>query len=56
MNEILGDRNIALAKEITKVFEKVTRGPISEVLSLIRDENIRGEYTIVVEGLRDNER
>ncbi len=56
MNEILGDRNIALAKEITKVFEKVRRGPISEVLSLIRDENIRGEYTIVVEGLRDNER
>jgi len=56
MNEILGDRNIALAKEITKIFEEVKRGPISEVLSLIRDDTIRGEYTIVVEGLRDDER
>jgi len=50
MYEILGDRNIALAKEMTKVFEEVKRGSVSEILSLLKDEKIRGEYTIIVEG------
>jgi len=56
MDDILGDRNIALGKEITKVYENFIRGPIREVLSIIKGDVIRGEYTIVVEGLRDDER
>ena len=56
MADILGDRNITLGKEITKVYENFIRGPIREVLSIIKGDVIRGEYTIVVEGLRDDER
>jgi 16S rRNA (cytidine1402-2'-O)-methyltransferase len=50
--EILGDREIALAKEMTKVYEDVGRGRISRILSLLKDTEIRGEYTIIVQGSR----
>ena len=48
--DILGDREIALAKEMTKVFEQVRRGPISGILTTLSDERVRGEYTVVVAG------
>ncbi len=51
--EILGDRYIALAKEMTKVFEETKRGPVSKVLSSIEDEKVKGEYTIIVQGSED---
>jgi len=55
MYEILGDRNIALAREMTKVFEEIKRGSVGEILSLLKDERIRGEYTIIVEGRKERE-
>jgi len=51
--EILGDRGMVLAKEMTKFFEEVKRGAVSEILSLLKDEKIRGEYTIIVEGRKE---
>jgi len=51
--EILGDRGMVLAKEMTKVFEEVKRGAVSETLSLLKNEKIRGEYTIIVEGRKE---
>jgi 16S rRNA (cytidine1402-2'-O)-methyltransferase len=56
VHEILGDREIALAKEMTKVFEDVKRGSVSKVLSCVEDGEIRGEYTVIVEGLREREK
>ena len=50
--EIFGDRPIILARELTKVFEEVTRAPASSILENITDDQIRGEYTLVVEGKR----
>lgn len=48
MKEILGDRKIVLAKEITKIHEEFIRGNISEILEKI--ELIKGEFVILVEG------
>jgi 16S rRNA (cytidine1402-2'-O)-methyltransferase len=48
LREFFGDKNILLAKEITKVFEKAYRGKISEVISEIEADKIRGEYVIVL--------
>ena len=50
VHDILGDRDVALAKEMTKVFEEVRRGPISGILATLNDERVRGEYTVVVSG------
>ena len=48
--ELLGDRQAALANELTKLYEEVQRGTLSELLALFEDEEPRGEYTVVVAG------
>lgn len=47
MLEVLGDRYISVSREITKKFETVYRGKISEVIPNIPD---KGEFVIVVSG------
>ena len=54
--EILGNRDIALAKEMTKLFEDVKRGSVNKILSSLKDEKIKGEYTVIVKGLKERER
>jgi 16S rRNA (cytidine1402-2'-O)-methyltransferase len=53
--EILGDRRAALAKELTKMFEQVNRGKLSELLAELPD-NPKGEYVVVVEGLQGEQK
>lgn len=48
MYEILGNRSIALCRELTKKHEEINRGTIEEILSVIDD--MKGEMVIVVEG------
>ena len=47
--EVFGDRRAALAKELTKMFESVRRGALSELLASL-EEKPKGEYVIVIEG------
>jgi 16S rRNA (cytidine1402-2'-O)-methyltransferase len=53
IKEILGDRKIVLAREITKIHEEFIRGNISEILEKI--ENPKGEFVIIVEGSKKSE-
>ncbi len=49
--QILGDRNIAVVRELTKKFEEVKRGKISELISHYEEAgNPKGEIVIVIEG------
>ena len=51
MLEVLGDRNICVAREMTKLYEEVLRGSFSEVISVLSErETLKGEVTVVVEG------
>ena len=52
LKETFGDRNISVARELTKKFEEITRGPISSVLSYYASHPIMGEFVIVIEGAR----
>jgi len=47
--EQLGDRNIFLIREMTKVFETAYSGRASAVLEQLESETPKGEYTLVVE-------
>ena len=48
MYEIFGDRNIVLAKELTKIHEEFIRSTLSEIIDKI--EALKGEFVILVEG------
>ena len=48
MGEALGDRRIAVCRELTKAFEEIFRGTPSEALAHFLEP--RGEFTIVVDG------
>lgn len=50
---VLGDRPAALANELTKLFENVQRGRLSELLAGLQDEEVRGEYTVVIAGVQE---
>lgn len=47
--EVLGNRRIAMARELTKLHEEVLRGQVEEVLSRVTD-NPLGEVVLIVEG------
>lgn len=47
--EVLGERRMCVANDLTKKFETIYRGSISEMLEILVNENIRGEYTVIIE-------
>ena len=51
--EVFGDRRIALNREISKKYEEIIRGNISEVLEVV--DTLKGEMVVVVEGNIESE-
>ena len=47
--ELLGDRDAAVCAELTKKFERIDRGKLSELASKYLDEQ-KGEFVLVVAG------
>ncbi|KAB8126543.1 16S rRNA (cytidine(1402)-2'-O)-methyltransferase [Gracilibacillus oryzae] len=48
--EALGDRQVSIARELTKKFEEYIRGSLKELAEWAEDETFKGECCIVVEG------
>lgn len=46
----LGDRQAVVARELTKVFEEVYRGQLSEIIREIEEKEIKGEITLIIAG------
>ena len=50
--EILGDREIVLAREVSKVHEEFLRGRLTEVAKQVAGREIKGELTLLIGGSR----
>lgn len=48
----LGNRRVAIARELTKLHEEVIRGRTSDVLARLPDLGLKGELVVVLEGSR----
>ncbi len=48
--EVLGNRKIIIARELTKKYEEFIRGQAEEVLEWCEQAEIRGEFCVIVEG------
>jgi 16S rRNA (cytidine1402-2'-O)-methyltransferase len=48
LNRILGDREAAVARELTKLHEEVVRGRLSELAAAYRDQVPKGEIVLLV--------
>ena len=48
LKDILGNRKIVLARELTKIHEEFIRGNIDEIIE--KSENLKGEMILLIEG------
>lgn len=53
MLEILGNRNITLSRELTKKYEEILRGKVSEILEVV--EELKGEMVLIIEGKKEDD-
>lgn len=51
MLEVLGNRNIAICRELSKIHEEITRGTIEELIPKV--DTMKGEFVIIVEGNKE---
>lgn len=53
MAEVLGEREIALCRELTKLHEEILRGTPAQILSVLKERaSVKGEITLVISGVR----
>ena len=50
MQQIFGEREIVVARELSKIHEEFLRGKVSEVINQLAGRDVKGEITIVVHG------
>jgi 16S rRNA (cytidine1402-2'-O)-methyltransferase len=48
--EVLGDREIVLTRELTKIYEEVLRGKVSAVQTHVGERMLKGEITLIISG------
>lgn len=53
--QTFGDREAAIANDLTKMFEEVQRGTLSSLLEAVTQSKPRGEYIIVIAGMGKGE-
>jgi 16S rRNA (cytidine1402-2'-O)-methyltransferase len=50
IHDILGNRRVVIARELTKKFEEVLRGDAASLLKSLENRTVKGEITLIVEG------
>lgn len=55
MLELWGDRDVVVCRELTKRFEEILRGKLTDVLTQIGDRELKGETVVVIAGAGEEE-
>ncbi len=55
IKDVLGNRKISVSRELTKKFEEFIRGDLESVIDWSKEDQIRGEFCLIVEGSFDEE-
>ncbi|OGC06842.1 16S rRNA (cytidine(1402)-2'-O)-methyltransferase [candidate division WOR-1 bacterium RIFOXYD2_FULL_36_8] len=50
VQEVFGERNVVIARELTKKFEEILRGTVSSVYEKFVGRNIKGEIVLLIDG------
>ncbi|NWQ44524.1 16S rRNA (cytidine(1402)-2'-O)-methyltransferase [Bacillus sp. EB106-08-02-XG196] len=50
MYDVLGNRKVAICRELTKKFEEFIRGTLEEIIKWANQDEIRGEFCLIIEG------
>ena len=53
IDELFGDRQIFIGREMTKKFEEHLRGSAKQIGQILADRGVKGEVVVVIAGLRD---
>ncbi len=56
IHDVLGDRDVVVARELTKKFEEFLRGSVSALLKSLENRTLKGEITVIVSGCTDEEK
>ncbi|MBN2410509.1 16S rRNA (cytidine(1402)-2'-O)-methyltransferase [candidate division KSB1 bacterium] len=48
---VFGDRKVVISREITKKFEQIIRGHLSDLINEIKEITLKGEFVLIIEGL-----
>lgn len=55
LKEFLGNRNIAICRELTKLYEDIFRGDIQSCIEHFTENRPRGEFVLVISGKSEDE-
>ena len=50
IEEFIGEREVVLVREITKIYEEIVRGTTKELIEKFENKTLKGEYVIIVRG------
>lgn len=53
MSKVLGDRKIAIVREMTKIYEEVIRTSLFEIVENIKEQEFKGEIVLIIEGKKE---
>jgi len=52
--QILGNRRCVIVRELTKIYQEVIRGTVSELLERLKEKEIKGEIVVVIKGYEES--
>ena len=54
VREYLGERYVVITRELTKIYEEIIRGNVSEIIEKLEKKPIKGEIVLFIRAVNDN--